>query len=409
MTIGSPYLDKVNHPLYFILEIPNNVASSSGLKQMLQKGIHGITNITLEDGLSYILDKQYSTKEYIILPKLPYSSARIKFDISAENTFQSVIKLEDILPQANSPLFTYSLLGKGNTLANSITDIFTGLTKTGNKYVDKVKVGKEERRLISWEKLKNDESLSGFKEFGFGMLGAMADFGSFLARKVGDVGNDIGKTLGNITNDMANDSTIKYKNFENSIGTYNVTSSEGTDMSFKEVSSGIINFNAFITPKLWAGSSNPFPQIELGLSYVCEKDTDTVVDLINWIQQISSPLTLLVPVLPLRLSFYNIIENHNTLLSDKPHTNNGLRPFTYTQHNYGYFNLINAKIEDMGIGVANNTNSEIYKGSGIPMPIGVNITLTLEAFDPFFYQQYSPSKLYDNNDTSTTTNKQGKK
>ena len=404
MTIGSPYLDKVKHPLYFILEIPDTVASSSGLKDKLQKGIHGITNITLDGGLPYILDKQYSTEEYLILPKLPYSSARVKFEIQSENNFQSIVKLEDILPQANSPLFTYSLLGKGNTLANSITDIFTGLTQTGDKYVDKSQVDAngEEIRAVSWEKLKNDESLSGFKEFGIGMLGAMADFGSFLARKVGAVGTVVGETLGNITNDMATDSTIQYKNFENSIG-----NPETGVMKFdpKETSSGIINFNAFITPKLWAGSSNQFPQIELGLSYVCEKDTDTVVDLINWIQQISSPLTLLMPILPLRLSFYNIVENQNVKLSDKPHTNNGLRPFTYTQHNYGYFNLLNVRIEDMGIGVANNTNSEIYKGSGIPIPIGINIVLTLEAFDPFFYQQYSPKKVYSGNDTSTKTTK----
>lgn len=403
-----PYLDQYNQPLNFILQIPTDVQAFETVPSLLQKGLIGITNIS-KGIVSDISEETVSSNvdNFIYLPKMPYSAARINFDFSADNNYKEIINISQLIPGTDNALFNYAMLNNGESIGNAI--------KEGVSAV----LGVEGTTEQVYDQLQS-EDVAGFVKGMFYSLGIFAAEGAKAAGNLANKGTDV---LRRIATGVGADTSVVFDNIgksgqsAQSVNDALVSGQEGSELGLK-------NFNAFLSPKLWGGTSNPYPEIKLNISYVCEKNTDRMVDLLNWVQEIASPLTLLLPVIPLKLSIYNLqrenlqkdiesdlqsafgengdysafagnLSDTATSMSSSTGENLGIRPITYTQQNYGYFNLTGVTITDLDMGYANNPDSKFYNNSGIPLPIGVEVSLTLEAFDPFFYQMYTPNSVFD--------------
>lgn len=390
------YMDTLDHPLKFVLEIPTNVSAFSTIPHILQKGLVGLTNIDRGD-ISTLPDVSDNADNFIYIPKLPYSATRINFDYSVTNDYKQIINIAQLLPGVDNTLFNYALLNKGQTLTDNIMK--------GVKTILGVESAVDDKEVFN---ILNQQGFGGFLK---GMLYSVADISTQLGEAGLNMANKGVDVLDDISQNVGADQSILFSNIgKKGASPQTIGDAKSSDRSLK-------NFNAFLSPKMWGGTSNAYPSIELKLSYICEKDTDTLVDLLNWVQEIASPLTLLLPVIPLKLSIFRVKQNKNVTdnpfltgmlgnmaqvagsITDNmdvpPNENLGIRPLTYTQHNYGFFNVIGVIIKDLGLGYANNDDSKFYNTSGIPLPIGVEVTLNLEAFDPFFYQMYTPNKAFD--------------
>ena len=410
-TVGlTNIVSNIDTPLHFIMEVPD-LTYLAGIKSGLIDGKVGITNIDRSSMLSLPNTPLGFTdvrkpEQYIILPEMPFSSSRIDFSFSMSNSYQSIIDISKLIPGINDVLFSYALGSGGQTLKDDVRTIIGSVAgddidKYTQKIPNKSKTGGD-TLAVDWEKLMNDKSKGLVGKFVTGTVltaTEVLDFTLTLASTAGGTIIDAFKTL---SLNIGADNKLTY-----TIGT-SKSIQTGTDVA-SSITSGAFskNFNAYLSPKLWAGTQEPFPSIELNISYVCKKDTRQLVQMLNWLQQIASPLVLLAPVVPFRLAFFNPNDssflksnNVNATLQAATQSNpsseymQGIRPLTYTQRNFGYFNLTSLEISPLGMGYANNPNSEFFNSTGIPLPIGVGIKLTLEAFDPFFYQIYTPNKIY---------------
>jgi len=369
-----------NRPFKFMLRnLLPNISGGSEMSKYLE-GSYVLTNATpielenkpFKTTLAYKADTASLLKNTLYLNTAPYSTANLDFKIEKRVTYNQIFDLQQKLAILNDPLINQMLMTKGTGMASAVTNLVgsavesMGLEKTGENTYD---------------------------------TGGTNFFTAVGAKTLVDIGNvtaTVAKGIGNASNNLANVVRGFSQNFADS-------SAANTNMFFmgnpkiKSIGTKGAAFTlaSVFTPKIFHGVESPFPSITLTINHIAQKSIDEHIPVIIFLQKLVTPLIMAFPIYPVELY---IVSSLNKQAIPAESSNildyyNGIEPFTYTQQNVGYFNVTNLSITDLKLGYG-TTDSKFYNNSGMPIPIGIEIKITMEAFDPFYYNSFDPGVVF---------------